>query len=43
MPTILDVVGDFLKDESAAVGIEYVVLSVGTAVAVFTAVRAVSV
>jgi len=39
MPTILDVVGDFLKDESAAVGIEYVVLSVGTAVAVFTAVK----
>jgi hypothetical protein len=39
MPTIPDVVGDFLKDESAAVGIEYVVLSVGTALAVFTAVK----
>ena len=42
MPTILDVVrkfSDFLKDESAAAAIEYIALSAGIALAIFTAVK----
>jgi Flp pilus assembly pilin Flp len=42
MPTILDLVRkfrDFLKDESAAAAIEYIALSAGIAVAVFTAIK----
>jgi Flp pilus assembly pilin Flp len=42
MPIIPDVVrkfSDFLKDESAAAAIEYITLSAGIAVAVFTAVK----
>jgi len=39
MPTILDVVGDFLKDESAVAAIEYIALSAGIALAIITAVK----
>ena len=42
MPTIPDLIrkfNDFLKDESAAATIEYIALSAGIAVAVFTAIK----